>query len=111
LYKTDPDFAEIWEEHGDEKWDYFQHQGLLWKMGASGAQLCLPRGTNKVQVLKKIDDSKTAGHQGVRRILAKVMGSFYWTGMYGDVVKYVETCHRCQISKIDSRARMGEPRA
>ena len=31
--------------------------------------------------------------------------------MYGDVVRYVETCHNCQISKIDRRARMGEPRA
>ena len=27
LYKTDPDFAEIWEEHGNEKWGYFQHHG------------------------------------------------------------------------------------
>jgi hypothetical protein len=111
LYKTDPDFAEILEEHGNEKWGYFQHHGLLWKMGASGARLCLPKGADKVQVLKEMHDSKTAGHQGVRRTLAKVMGSFYWTGMYGDVVKYVETCHRCQISKIDRRARMGEPRA
>jgi len=23
LYKTDPDFAEIWKEHGNEKWAYF----------------------------------------------------------------------------------------
>jgi len=64
-----------------------------------------------VQMLKEMHDSKTAGHQGVRRTLAKVMGSFYWIGMYGDVVRYVETCHHCQISKIDRRARMGEPRA
>jgi len=61
--------------------------------------------------LKEMHDSKTAGHQGVRHTLAKMMGSFYWTGMYGDVVRYVETCHRCQISKIDRRARMGEPQA
>jgi len=56
-------------------------------------------------------DSKTAGHQGVRCTLAKVIGSFYWAGMYGDVVKYFETCHRCQLSKIDRRARIGEPSA
>jgi len=111
LYKTDPDFAEIWEEHGNEKWGYFQHHGLLWKLGALGARLCLPKGADKVQILKEMHDSKTAGHQGVRRTLAKVIGSFYWTGMYGDVVRYIETCHRCQISKIDRRARMGEPLA
>ena len=31
--------------------------------------------------------------------------------MYGGVVKYVDTCHRCQLSKIDRRAQMGESRA
>ena len=64
-----------------------------------------------MHVLKEMHDSKTAGHQGVQRTLAKVMGSFYGTGMYGDVVKYVETCHQCQLSKIDRQARMGKPRA
>jgi len=64
-----------------------------------------------VQVLKDMHNRKTAGNPGVRRTLAKVMGSFCWKGMYGDVVKYFETCIRCQISKIDRRARMGEPRA
>jgi len=42
-------------------------------MGASGARLCLPKGADKVQILKEMHDSKTAGHQGVRRTLAKVM--------------------------------------
>jgi len=64
-----------------------------------------------VHVLKEMHDSKTVGHQGVRHTLAKMMGSFYWTGMYGDIVKYVETFHYCQLSKIDCRARMGKTRA
>jgi len=101
----------LWEGQVNEKWGYFQHHGLLWKMGAAGARLCLPKGADKVHILQEMHDSKTAGHQGVRRTLAKVIGIFYWAGMYGDVVKYVETCHRCQLSKIDRRAQMGEPRA
>ena len=111
LYKADPDLADIWISRGDDKWGYFEHKQLLWKMGPAGARLCLPQGADRVQVLQEMHDSKTAGHPGIRRTLAKVMGNFYWRGMYGDVVKYVETCHRCQISKIDRRARMGEPRA
>ena len=31
--------------------------------------------------------------------------------MYDDIVTYVDTCHKCQISKINRRARMGAPRA
>jgi len=71
-------------------------------MGAAGERLCLPRGADKVQVLKEMHDSKMADHQGVRRTLAKVMGSFYLAGMYGDVVKYVQTYHRPRMGKLHS---------
>ena len=80
-------------------------------MGPAGARLCLPQGADKVLILKEMQHGKTAGHPGMRRTLAKIMGNSYWKGMYGDVVKYVETCHRCQISKIDRGARMGDIRA
>jgi len=67
---------------------------------------------------KRCMTARQPGHQGVWRTLAKVMGIFYGTdrqviGTFygtGDVVKYVEICHPCQISQIDSRARMGELR-
>ena len=56
-------------------------------------------------------DSKTAGHLGTRRSLAKIMGRFYWKGMYSDCVTYVESCHHCQASKVNCQAQTGDPRA
>ena len=114
LYEADAELGSIWKAKGDDKWGYFIFQGLLWKHGAAGARLCVPQedsNNSKIEILREMHDSKTAGHMGTRRTLAKLMGNFYWKGMYGDCVKYVESCHRCQVSKIDRRARMGEPRA
>jgi hypothetical protein len=114
LYEQDLELGSIWKTEGDEKWGYFKMHGLLWKHGAAGARLCVPThdgNTDKVAILKEMHDSKTAGHMGTRRTLAKLMGSFYWKGTYGDCITYVESCHRCQASKIDRRARLGDPRA
>ena len=61
--------------------------------------------------MSQVHDSKWAAHGGRQRTLARAVGNFYWAGMYGDVVKYVETCHRCQVSKGATQQRQGEPRA
>ena len=114
LYAADPDLHALWKAEGDVKWGYFIHQGLMWKHGPAGARLCVPQeeGNNdKISILQAMHDSKSAGHAGVRRTLAKLQGNFYWKGMYGDAVAYVESCHKCQVSKINRQARMGEPRA
>ena len=111
LYEQDKEFADMWKAKGDERWGYFEFQGLLWKNGATGPRLCVPAGANKVEILSIVHDSKLAAHGGRHRTLARAMRDYYWTGLYGDVVRYVETCHKCQVSKGERRARMGDPRA
>ena len=69
------------------------------------------RAAGKVPILEQVHDSRMAAHCGRQRTLARAMGEFYWSGMYGDVVKWVESCHRCQLAKGERRAQMGEARA
>ena len=60
LYTKDPDLANIWKMRRDDRWGYFEHHGLLWKIGPAGARLCLQEGADKVIILREMHDSKTA---------------------------------------------------
>ena len=111
LYAEDKEFGPMWKSKGDVRWGYFEHAGLLYKEGPAGPRLCVPRGVSKVPILEQVHDSRMAAHCGRQRTLARAMGEFYWSGMYGDVVKWVESCHRCQLAKGERRAQMGEARA
>ena len=51
------------------------------------------------------------GHPGKHRTLARVLGRYYWRGAYSDTVRYVRSCHKCQLSKQDRRNREGDARA
>ena len=114
-YQRDPDLSEFWVSKeatgGSVRWGYFKIDGLLYKEGPVGPRLCVPLGADKVEILRQVHDAPSAGHGGKHRTLARALGEFYWPGMYGDVVKYVETCHTCQLAKGDRRAQMGDARA
>jgi hypothetical protein len=111
LYKEDKEFKTLWANDGDQRWGYFVRQELLWKNGPRGPRLCVPKGADRVEILRSVHDGSMSAHCGRDKTLAKAYAGFYWTGMYSDVVTYVDTCHRCQLSKADKRMRMGEPRA
>ena len=111
LYEADAELAPFWKDTSDARWGFMLHQGLLWKLGASGPRLCVPFGADKVPFLQAAHDNKLAAHAGIHRTLARAMGNYYWKGMYTDVVNYVRTCHTCQLAKVDRRMRQGEARA
>ena len=99
LYQQDPDLQDIWRAEGSERWSYFKLNGLLWKAGPSHARLCIPAGADKLPFLQAMHDSKTGGHLGERKTLAKMQDSYYWKGMYSDVVSYVRSCQICQLRR------------
>ena len=109
LYEKDPEFQEIWKRGGHDTWGFFHLNGLLWKEGPSDARLCVPTGADKAEILAKVHDA--LGHPGKHRTLARVLGSYYWRGAYSDTVRYVSSCHTCQLAKEDRRNRAGEARA
>jgi hypothetical protein len=111
LYEKDPELADIWQQKGDIKWGFYVWGGLLWKEGPANARLCVPHGADKVKILRHMHDANTAGHPGKHRTLAKVLGNYYWSGVYGDTVRYVASCHKCQLAKIDRHTRAGAAQA
>nr|GEU68430.1 hypothetical protein CTI12_AA187700 [Tanacetum cinerariifolium] len=51
--------------------------------------------------------SKWAGHPGIKRTLALVEGTYYWTRMEDDVETFVRTCLICQQDKIEQKKSGG----
>ena len=109
FYEKDPEFQEIWRRGGQEDWGFFRLNGLLWKEGPADARLCVPAGADRTKILAQMHDA--LGHPGKHRTLARVLGSYYWRGAYSDTVRYVRSCHKCQLSKQDRRNREGDARA
>ena len=50
-------------------------------------------------------DAKLAGHMGRDNTYETVRQSFFWYGMYADVVRYVSTCSKCSMNKRPNRHR------
>jgi hypothetical protein len=130
LYEKDPELADIWQQKGDIKWGFYVWGGLLWKERPAKARLCVPQvccgrkdlprrgcvyhthGADKVKILRHMHDANrgTAGHPDKHRTLAKVLGNYYWSGVYVDTVQYVASCHKCQLAKIDRHTELVQQR-
>ena len=59
------------------------------------------------EIIKAAHTSAYAGHNGIHATKARIGNSYFWPGMAGDIVKFITTCHTCQISK--SRAANKAP--
>lgn len=69
-----------------------------------GDRLYVPKwGDLRRSIMKECHDSRWAGHQGIKRTLALIEGTFYWPRMGDDVETYVRTCLVCQQDKIEQR--------
>ncbi|GMG18449.1 unnamed protein product [Phytophthora fragariaefolia] len=51
------------------------------------------------EVLQNCHNSIEGGHQGIVRTYHRVKTDYYWTGLYADVVKHVQSCEDCSTSK------------
>ncbi|KAJ8050768.1 hypothetical protein HOLleu_04093 [Holothuria leucospilota] len=63
-------------------------------------QLVVPKEFREI-VLRLAHDSPMAGHMKTKKTLDRVLTSFYWPGIHGDVNRYSKSCDVCQktISK------------
>ena len=120
-YESCPDFMAPWAQRGDES--AFQRtfpdfvadaDNALYRQSPWGAEaapdaeedshsgsyrLCVPTAKRR-EVLEEVHDSKTAGHMGSRRTLARLRSSgLHWPGMARDVEEFVATCEVCQRTK------------
>ena len=67
-------------------------------------QLIVPK-VMKCKILNFCHDEKTGGHFGVRKTMAKVRNSYYWSGLQKDVRNWVKSCVTCCEFKSPQRAK------
>lgn len=82
--------------------EYQRLNGLLCRRcrfasGREALQLIVPKDLRQA-VLTLAHDSIMAGHQGIRRTVAKVAEHFFWPGLQSEVKRYVKSCDICQMT-------------
>lgn len=50
------------------------------------------------QVLAIAHDHAFAGHLGVKKTYYRILKHFFWPALKGDIAKYCQSCHACQIA-------------
>ena len=58
-------------------------------------QVVVPETLRK-QVMALAHESLMGGHLGTKKTIDKIQTSFYWPGIYGDVVRFCKSCDVCQ---------------
>ena len=86
LYDVDPNFSKVWREcrvpnltdHISKYDEYFIQEGMLFK----GIQLCIPRSSMRLNLIKEKHSGGLAGHFGIDKTLSLLKEKYYWTQMY-----------------------------
>jgi hypothetical protein len=58
-------------------------------------------------ILHECHDSPMAAHLGIAKTFERIRRSYWWPQMRKDIVKYVRTCHPCQVRKIQKQKPSG----
>ncbi|XP_064482824.1 uncharacterized protein LOC135395659 [Ornithodoros turicata] len=100
LQKNDPTLADAWDQAHEGTHGMTIIDGLLYHQdsinGHTCKQLVLPE-EKRAEVLQLAHDIPWAGHLSQKKTLQRIKGSFYWPGISGEVKRYCQSCHGCQI--------------
>ena len=73
--------------------------GVLYRLAKKGKetvkQLLVPK-TKREEVLRLAHESLLGGHLGIAKTREKVVRTFYWPGVHGDVKRFCLSCDKCQ---------------
>ena len=58
-------------------------------------QIVLPKDFRNV--ILELAHGKYSGHFGINKTCERVLEHFYWPGLRSSVVKFVKSCHICQL--------------
>lgn len=65
--------------------------------------LIIPKPDEIKQILKETHNTPCGGHAGIIRMIKTIKGKYIWKNMNKDIEKFVRSCPRCQINKINRR--------
>lgn len=93
LLSSDPYFGPITRDVAvGKRTTFIMQDGFLFR----GNQLCIPEGSLRLKIIKELHDE---GHVGRDKTLKLVADSYFWPTLRKEVVKFVEGCRICQVSK------------
>jgi hypothetical protein len=102
MYRDDSDFEDAYEASENLvlrdriQWiEYLIQDGLLFK----GNQLCIPKSSMRLKVLKEKHSGGLDGHFGHDKMFVQLNSLYYRLGMRTDVRKFVNRCRICQHAK------------
>ena len=64
-----------------------------------GIQLCIPRSSMRLNLIKEKHSGSLVGHFAIDKTLNYVKDKYYWLQMYKDVQKFVKNCGVCIVAK------------
>jgi hypothetical protein len=79
------------------------HEDLLYR----GQALVVPTERGQLEVLAQLHDAPLGGHPGRRKTLQAVKRQFWWSGMDDFIRRYVQSCDRCQRTKLQHKSPSG----
>jgi len=83
--------------------DSFVEDGLIWKQlrrpgEADRVVLYVPYNM-KADIMEEAHSSELAGHFGQLKTKERILQSYFWSRMDGDIEQHIRTCHKCQLSR------------
>jgi hypothetical protein len=72
--------------------------GRLFKIGSPRQRLVVPRSVIN-DIMHEAHGAASGGHLSAVPVFYRLKLSYYWSGMYKDIVEYVRNCAKCRINK------------
>ena len=77
---------------------FVRRKGVLYRLAEKGEekfkQLLVPK-SKREEVLRLAHESLLGGHLGIAKTTEKVVKSFYWPGVLGDVKRFCRSYDKC----------------
>lgn len=76
--------------------EYLIQYGMFFK----GNQLCIPRSSMRLNLIKEKHSGELARHFGFYKTIELVGEKYYWPQFQKYVRKYVQGCKVCQVAEL-----------
>lgn len=95
-----------WRLENGKIFKYIEPEFHYLRDGSDYWKLVVPK-ENRMDLLSKFHDDKTAGHLGIYKTFNRLSRLFYWPAMKSDVSRYVRKCKTCLRTKPEQKKPAG----
>jgi len=85
--------------------DSFVEGGVLWRrirrFGEPDRVVLFAPPSMREEILQEAHGAPLAGHDGQLKTRERILQTYFWSGMEGDIKHHIQTCHKCQVRRVD----------